>query len=646
MSIQQRRRRFVASGGVLALTLLALVASAQAALPDNRGWEMVSPAEKNGGQVDPPETIAAGGALQAASQGGTVTYASRASFAGGQGAPPASQYLSARASSSWPTQNLTMPVFSGSYGFTDQGVPYRLFSTDLARGLLLNGERCRGQASECPVANPPLPGTDAPAGFQDYYLREGSSFEALIAATDIAGRGLDPSTFEVRLAGASPDLRTIVLSSCAALTDTSVDGCATGKANLYAWSKATGALGLINTTPGAELAAQGAVSVDGSRIYWKDTGSGNLFLREGATNTQIDTAAGGGGTFQAAAASGSVAYFTKAGHLWRYSAGTATDLTPGGEVAGVLGASGDGTAVYFQDASALKLWKAGVTSTAAAGPAAADPSTYPPATGASRVSEDGTRLLFLSKAKLTGYNNTDKVTSQLDSEVFLYDVSAATLKCLSCRSSGKPPIGPSTIPGAIANGSAPGSIQAYKPRVLSANGRRVFFDTGDALVSSDSNSNPTTGTGVPDVYQWEAQGEGSCTQASGCVSILSNGAQPQGASFADASSDGADVYFLTEVSLVGTDPGSRDLYDARIGGGFPEPGPQIPCDGDACQVLPPVPPDPSLGTLAPGAGNPPVSYRKYCRRGYVKRKGICVKKGERQHRRTHPSRSHKQGGKR
>ena len=40
--------------------------------------------------------------------------------------------------------------------------------------MLLNGDHCRGEAAECPVANPPLPGTDAPTGFQDYYLREGS----------------------------------------------------------------------------------------------------------------------------------------------------------------------------------------------------------------------------------------------------------------------------------------------------------------------------------------------------------------------------------------------------------------------------------------------------------------------------------------
>ncbi|HEX6153202.1 MAG TPA: hypothetical protein VFZ19_06715, partial [Solirubrobacterales bacterium] len=56
----------------------------------------------------------------------------------------------------------------------------------------------------------------------------------------------------------------------------------------------------------------------------------------------------------------------------------------------------------------------------------------------------------------------------------------------------------------------------------------------------------------------------------------------------------------------------------------------IPCEGDACQVLPTAPLDPSIATLQAGVGNPPVVYRKYCRKGYVKRKGICVKKGRKQ----------------
>ncbi len=627
-----RKRRLLASGGVCAL-LLALSAPAHAALPDNRGWEMVSPAEKNGGEVSPPGSIAAGGDLQAAAQGGAIAYSSATSFEGGSGAPPASQYLAARSGAGWRSQNLTVPIFSGSYDFVDRGVPYRLFSADLSRAVMLNGDRCRGgEAALCPVANPPLSGSGAPAGFQDFYLREGEAFRALIDEADIAGRGLDPATFEVRLAGASPDLGTVVLESCAALAPGALDGCPEAKQNLYAWSAQDGALETIGQTPGAELAAAaGAISDDGARIYWRQPQSDDLFLHEGTTNAQIDASVGGGGEFQLASSNGAVAYFVKEGHLYRYSAGTAGDIAPAGGVAGMLGASGDGNVAYFQDGAGLKRWTAGAATTIAAGTAAADPSTYPPASGAARVSEDGNRLLFLSSEKLTGYDNTDKVSGQPDTELFLY-TQGTGLRCLSCNPKGKRPIGPTTIPGAYPNGT---EFAAYKPRVLVAGAKRVFFTSADSLVAADSNSNPTSGAGIPDVYQWEAQGVGSCVQAAGCLALLSSGSTPQGASFVDASADGADAYFLTEASLLGSDPGSGDLYDARVGGGFPEASAPIPCEGDACQILPSVPSEPALATLAPGAGNPPVSYRKYCRRGYVKRKGICIKRG------TRPKSSHR-----
>ena len=160
-----------------------------ALLPDSRGWEMVSPVEKNGGQVDPPGAIAGGGVLQAAADGGSVTYGSSASFgAGAKGAPPASQYIATRDSGGWSTENITVPIFSGTYDVDDQGVPYQLFSTDLARGLLLNGEHCRGESGDCAVANPPLAGTGAPAGYQNYYLRESAtaSLTALLGPAEIS----------------------------------------------------------------------------------------------------------------------------------------------------------------------------------------------------------------------------------------------------------------------------------------------------------------------------------------------------------------------------------------------------------------------------------------------------------------------------
>ena len=599
------RGRAIYSRGLAPLVLLLFVflgiqaTSASAALLDGRGWEMVSPVEKNGGEVQGLGPSAGASLLQAAPDGQGISFGSASSFgveAGG--APAVSRYISRRQPGSWAVENVSVPQLSGGYGEGPNADPYRLFSTDLAAALLSNGQRCRGVAGSCPVANPPLAGSGAPAGYRNYYLRQGSGFGALLTATEVGGLALAPEDFELAFAGAAPDLGHVVLSSCAALTPeaTEVPGsggeCDPAAPNLYEWSATTG-LSLLNLlpgsgegTPGAALAAPGgAVSTDGSRVYWTDQGSGNLYLREGSLTKQVDGApeVGGGGTFQTASANGAVALFTKAGHLYRYDAPgeTTTDLTPGGEVEGVLGASTDGSRVYYLTAAGLFLRDGAVTTEVAPGPDAADAANYPPATGTARVSPDGSRLAFLSKASLTGYDNVGQESREPESQVFLFDATVsgpAALICVSCNPTLGRPLGPSTIPGAVGGGEGPDVVPAYKPRALSADGRRLFFDSADALVLQDTNNSA-------DVYEWEAQGAGSCTRAGGCVNLISSGRSGDGAAFADASASGADAFFLTDGSLVEADPGSVDLYDARDGGGFPLPPKPIPCEGDACQGL-------------------------------------------------------------
>jgi hypothetical protein len=631
-------------------------------LADNRGWEMVSPVDKNGGEVEPPGALFGGGVLQAAAAGAAVAFSSRTSFdQGAAGAPPASQYIATRSPAGWSSRDIDPPIFSDTFNAPDGGVPYQLFSADLARGVLLDGDHCRGDATGCAVANPPLAGTDAPTGYQNYYLRDNGAggFTALLGSANAGFLDLAPADFDLRFAGASPDLGHIVISTCAALTANATEvagspGCDPAKQNLYEWSSGAG-LSLVNLkpgdtqgTPGAALAAQsGAISTNGARVYWSEPG-GDLYLREGGQTKQVDADAGGGGSFEAASADGSVALFTVGGHLWRYldAGGHATDLTPAGGVVGVLGTDAGGDSVYYQDAAGLKRWHGGTTTLLAAGADATDPGDYPPTTGTARISADGTRLLFVSSAyQLNGYDNTDLASPALcdqpsgicDSQVYLYDASGAgTLACVSCNPTGERPIGASTIPGAVPNGTVPDSTDSYKPRALSADGNRVFFDSRDAIAGTDTNSDA-------DAYEWEAQGE-SCNRSGGCVSLISSGRAVGGTSFVDASSDGADAFFLTTGSLVTADPGSVDLYDARIGGGFPDPVPPIVCEGDACQSLPPPPVDPTLTTLLPGPGNPPLRYvnqkkAKRCKKGTVKRKGRCVRKHKK-------ARHHKRGGQR
>jgi hypothetical protein len=590
-------------------------------LLDDRAWEMVSPLDKGGGQVQGPGGSFGGGTIQAAAGGSALTFSSLSSFgADAQGAPAASQYVARRGAGGWATQNITPATVAGAYGDEPDGVPHQLFSPDLARALMLDGLCAAGDP--CP---------------RRYSLRETAS----------GAFTTSPEEPDLRFAGATADLGQVVLSTCAALTADAIavplgGGCDPAQANLYRWS--AGGLSLINLlpaaaqgTPGAALAAQaGAVSADGTRVYW--TLASNLYLREGATTKQIDATVGGGGTFETASLTGSVAFFSKAGHLYRYEAAssTATDLTPGGGLQGVLDASADGAYVYYLTSGGLFL-RHGATPTEVAD--AADAGNYPPATGTARVSPDGTHLAFLSSASLTGYDNRRQEAGAAppgppQTEIFLYDAGTATLTCASCNPTGERPLGPSTIPGARPNGKGSTATRAYKPRVLSDDGHRLFFDSADSLALADTAKRP-------DVYEWEAQGAGTCQRAGGCVSLISRGRNSEGAGFLDASASGADVFFLTADSLVGADSGFADVYDAREGGGFPEPEKPIECLGDACQFLPSEPEDPQPGTLVPSVGNPPLRIAgpaKRCKKGYVKKRGRCVKKPRRHKknaRRTH-----------
>jgi hypothetical protein len=602
-------------------------------LPDGRAWEMVSPPDKGGGAIAFPEELFGGGDLQAAAAGGSITYGSGTAFGEAAGAPPVSQYVSRRGPSGWSTENVSPPLDSAAYGDHPDGAPYRVFSADLSRALLFGGLACRGGLEGCPAPNMPLPGSGAPAGYMAYYLRDNTSgdFSSLLEAADVAHSALLPPELEVDFVTATPDLAHVVLSSCAALTANAVEvsgppgHCDAEAPNLYEWSVA--GLRAINflpeaalATPGAAVAAPlGAVSEDGSRIYWTD--GGQLYLREANQTREVDGNEGGG-TFQTATPDGSVALFTKAGKLYRFAAaGTSEDLTPAGGVVGVLGASADGETVYYQDANGLQRWHAGTTTTIAEGADATLPSDYPPATATARVSADGLHLVFISKAQLTPFDIIDVATKLPDAQLYVYGPPVgggpASLICASCKQTGERPIGPASIPGTLQNGST----GAYRPRALSGDGSRLFFETGNDVFASDTNS-------ATDVYEWEAQGAGGCQSTFGCVAPISDFAGRDGGKFIDASADATDVYFLTGDSLVPQlDPGSIDVYDARVNGGLPEPEEKV-CVADNCQPLPGEPEDPTPGTLVPNPGNP--------------RLRVIGPKPKKHHRKRH--KSHSRGG--
>jgi len=127
---------------------------------------------------------------------------------------------------------------------------------------------------------------------------------------------------------------------------------------------------------------------------------------------------------------------------------------------------------------------------------------------------------------------------------------------------------------------------------LSDDGRYVFFSTQEALVPEDSN-------GKWDAYEYDT--------ATGTVHLISSGKDPADSYFLDASPDGRNVFFATREQLLGWDVDQNyDLYDARVGGGLPEPVPATPpCSGETCRGAPAGAPGSGVpGTqLFDGAGN-------------------------------------------
>jgi hypothetical protein len=261
------------------------------------------------------------------------------------------------------------------------------------------------------------------------------------------------------------------------------------------------------------------------------------------------------------------------------------------------------------------------------------PTNVEPYLHGARTSPDGESAAFISTASPTGYDNTDLASGQADAEVYLYRAATGKLICASCNPSGARPVG-RNLAGAGADpfwmaAKLPNiENELYAQRLLSDDGQRLFFESFDSLVPADTN-------GAEDVYQWEAPGAGTCSakspsfspQNEGCVDLISSGESPQDSELLDASASGNDVFIRTGSSLMSQDPGLFDIYDARVGGGFPQPAPAPICEGEACQgpYSPPNDPTPASASFH-GAGNVVEPPAEKCGKGKLRRHGRCVRK--------------------
>ncbi len=279
-----------------------------------------------------------------------------------------------------------------------------------------------------------------------------------------------------------------------------------------------------------------------------------------------------------------------------------------------------------------------------------------------RVSGDGRVLLFRSRRKLTEYDNggptcAEEVGSEvpvpgLCAEFYRFDFDAKSLACVSCDPRGEAPTGSARLASLLPPTSRATLPAAVLGRNLSRDGKRIFFETPDALVARDTNGEkecPAWGSSVQqqssracqDVYEWEAPEKGSCSEASpayapssgGCIYLISTGKSGEASFFADADLEGRNAFIFTYERLVGQDKdGLLDVYDARSEGGLAAQGvaEAVPCAGEACKprgTAPPALPAPgSAGFTGPAESKPK-------RHGHKKHKH---RKHRRQRRAGHP----------
>jgi DNA-binding beta-propeller fold protein YncE len=200
----------------------------------------------------------------------------------------------------------------------------------------------------------------------------------------------------------------------------------------------------------------------------------------------------------------------------------------------------------------------------------------------SRVSPNGQFFAFMSNRSLTGYNNVDIHSKIRDEEVFLYKAIGEKVICASCNPTGVQPSGvfdteqsgeglglvidrPKTWEGRWLAANVPGwtalSVERalYQSRYLSDTGR-LYFNSADPLVPAAKNA------GKADVYQYEAQGEGTCESPTGCVSLISSGTSAHESAFLDASVSGNDVFLFTSEKLApqADKDTAFDIYDAHV----------------------------------------------------------------------------------
>jgi hypothetical protein len=229
--------------------------------------------------------------------------------------------------------------------------------------------------------------------------------------------------------------------------------------------------------------------------------------------------------------------------------------------------------------------------------------------------ESGRYLVFSTYAKLTP-DDTDTAR-----DVYRYDAQTGRLERVSVGEGGADANGNNAFSEAAvvnelaffpragefaanANVQYPAFAEAtnihtyeMRTRALSEDGSRIVFSTAAPL-------SPAALNGQMDVYEWH----------DGQVHMISSGTATTGDDKPVITPTGGDIFFVTQTSLLPQDgDGLGDVYDARLGGGFPASAAPAARCSQACQGPLTAAPSPLVaGSMSQPAGEnlaPPPSTK-------------------------------------
>jgi hypothetical protein len=574
----------------------------------SRGYERVSPQEKGNTDVAGDSMAAS---TQVALDGNSLVYTASGAYPGVvRGGSLPFTYRGTRTAAGWKNESLTPPsratlvaCGSCSVGNTGQVI---FVNPDLSRSVVAtNVELAPGASDATNLFSQQNPGSAFGL------LTPGAPSGAVMAAN--TDNYLYPQA-------ATQDLEHVVFASAYPMAPGAVDQTSVGRAmNLY---EATGGtVRLVNVdengtpivgeipragnadycciTPNSR---QHAISEDGSRIFFSSDNQRLYVRKNGVETARIPN----GVRFLAANAAGSEALFlAEDSSIRRYDVASGAVEPASEDRVNFIGASESLDYIYFtRDGNAvgdpsvvpfnsdgLYLWHDGAVRLIAVVGQKSESLPHDfrnpdmRAVGSvSSVSPDGRTLAFVTAGAVNGADTND------GHPLYVYDAGADRLSCLACPGTESP--GSKTALYGSAN-YAQNTTYAHalgNRNNISADGKRVFFQTAASLIPQDSN-------GKIDVYAWE----------NGVTRLTSDGKGKYDTRFLSASPSGDDVFLATRNRLLGEDRDDYvDVYDARVGGGFaPAPDEAPVCQGDSCQGLPTGQPvAPSIGSVSfSGPGN-------------------------------------------